>query len=97
MLAPFSFAVHDDNVFVYDLSTLSVKTYTKEGFQGKKDLGFVLYDYRWYERDGEFWMPVHNSDSLFVNISLKGDRFLESHAALVPIKNFNNERMLCSE
>lgn len=75
LLAPFSFAVHDDNVFVYDLSTLSVKTYTKEGFQGKKDLGFVLYDYRWYERDGEFWMPVHNSDSLFVNISPKGDRF----------------------
>lgn len=75
LLAPFSFAVHDDSVFVYDLSTLSVKTYTKEGFQGKKDLGFVLNDYRWYERDGEFWMPVHNSDSLFVNISPKGDRF----------------------
>lgn len=75
LLAPFSFTLHGGDVFIYDSPVQAVKIYSKEGFQDRRELDFVPYDYRWYERDGEFWMPLRNSDSLIVKSSPEGDVF----------------------
>ena len=70
LLMPYSFCVSSDTVFILDFADQTVKSYSRDGFVGQREVtGCQVSDDRFFVADTLMFVPIKSESALFVRLS----------------------------